>query len=194
MRPSNRERIIAGALEIIAREGIDALAFEVLAEEVGLTRGGIVYHFRTRDDLMAGIASDLLMRWKNEALAALGRPVEEATRTERMIALTTSVLDGALLPGEFAFLISGRPEAVGLNRAWDDFLHEWTGDPLTLTPAQRVGLLAINGGGLNSPSGRTMAARWTPRRADSSSLSSLAGDSSSEGRGLHEMLGIVGEP
>ena len=145
MRPSNRERIIAGALEIIAREGIDALAFEVLAEEVGLTRGGIVYHFRTRDDLMAGIASDLLMRWKNEALAALGRPVEEATRTERMIALTTSVLDGALLPGEFAFLISGRPEAVGLNRAWDDFLHEWTGDPLTLTHAQRVGLLAING-------------------------------------------------
>ena len=62
-----------------------------------------------------------------------------------MIALTTSVLDGALLPSEFAFLISGRPEAVGLNRAWDDFLHEWTGDPLTLTPAQRVGLLAING-------------------------------------------------
>lgn len=145
MRPSNRERIVAGALEIIAREGIDALNFEALAEEVGLTRGGIVYHFRTRDDLMAGIASDLLMRWKNEALAALGRPVEEATRTERMIALTTSVLDGALLPGEFAFLISGRPEAVGLNRAWDDFLHEWTGDPPTLTPAQRVGLLAING-------------------------------------------------
>ena len=116
MRPSNRERIVAGALEIIAREGIDALNFEALAEEVGLTRGGIVYHFRTRDDLMAGIASDLLMRWKNEALAALGRPVEEATRTERMIALTTSVLDGALLPGEFAFLISGRPEAVGQPR------------------------------------------------------------------------------
>ena len=44
MRPSNRERIVAGALEIIAREGIDALNFEALAEEVGLTRGGIVYH------------------------------------------------------------------------------------------------------------------------------------------------------
>ena len=73
MRPSNRERIVAGALEIIAREGIDALNFEALAEEVGLTRGGIVYHFRTRDDLMAGIASDLLMRWKNEALAAPGQ-------------------------------------------------------------------------------------------------------------------------
>ena len=38
MRPSNRERIVAGALEIIAREGIDALNFEALAEEVGLTR------------------------------------------------------------------------------------------------------------------------------------------------------------
>ena len=42
MRRSNRERIIAGALEIIGREGVDALTFEALAERVGLTRGGVV--------------------------------------------------------------------------------------------------------------------------------------------------------
>ena len=126
MRRSNRERIIAGALEIIGEEGVDALTFEALAERVGLTRGGVVYHFRTREALLAGIAQDLLARWKNAALAALA----------------ASVLDGALLPGELALLVSGRAEAADL---WDDFRAEWVGDPLALTPAQRVGLLAVDG-------------------------------------------------
>ena len=97
MRRSNRERIIAGALEIIGREGADALTFEALAQRVGLTRGGVVYHFRTRE---------------------------------------------ALLAGELALLVSGRAEAADL---WDDFRAEWVGDPLALTPAQRVGLLAVDG-------------------------------------------------
>ena len=72
MRRSSRDRIVAGALTVIERDGIDGLTFEALAEQVGLTRGGIVYHFRTREDLVAGIASDLLARWKAEALEALG--------------------------------------------------------------------------------------------------------------------------
>ena len=142
MRRSNRERIIAGALEIIGREGADALTFEALAQRVGLTRGGVVYHFRTREALLAGIAEDLLARWRDEALAALGRPFEEAPHSERLAALAASVLDGALLPGELALLASGRAEAADL---WDDFRAEWVGDPLALTPAQRVGLLAVDG-------------------------------------------------
>lgn len=145
MRRSNRERIIAGALEIIGREGVDALTFEALAERVGLTRGGVVYHFRTREALLAGIAEDLLARWRDEALAALDKPFEEAPHSERLAALAASVLDGALLPGELAFLMSGRPETAGLNRAWGSFQRQWVGDPLTLTPGQRVGLLAVDG-------------------------------------------------
>ena len=38
--------------------------------------------------------------------------------------------------------MSGRPEAAGL---WDAFRAEWVGDPRCLTPAQRVGLLAVDG-------------------------------------------------
>ena len=145
MRQSNRARIIAAALTIIGRKGVDGLTFDALAEQVGLTRSGIVYHFRTREALIAGIAADLLARWKAEALEALGKPFETATRAERVTALAVSVLEGALLPGELAFLISGRPEAAGLNHAWGSFQRQWIGDPLTLTPAQRVGLLAVDG-------------------------------------------------
>ena len=103
---------------------------------------GVVYHFRTRKALLAGIAEDLLARWRDEALAALDKLFEEAPHSERLAALAASVLDGALLPGELAFLVSGRPEATGL---WDAFRAEWVGDPRCLTPAQRVGLLAVDG-------------------------------------------------
>ncbi|MDU0349794.1 TetR/AcrR family transcriptional regulator [Actinomyces sp. MRS3W] len=166
MRSSKRERIVAGALEIIEREGIEALTFDSLAEHVGLTRGGIVYHFRTREALFEGIAQDLLTRWQSEALQALGQPWEQATRNQRISALAISVLDGSLLRGEFAFLISGRPEADALRRAWTDFQREWIGDAETLTLEQKVGLLAINGWWIELASGTDyIEAMDTPTRA-----------------------------
>ena len=47
MRTSKRDRIITGALELAHRDGFDTLTFDALAEHVGLTRGGVIYHFRT---------------------------------------------------------------------------------------------------------------------------------------------------
>ena len=117
MRQSNRARIIAAALTIIGRKGVDGLTFDALAEQVGLTRSGIVYHFRTREALIAGIAADLLARWKAEALEALGKPFETATRAERVTALAVSVHEGARRPGALAVRLTGRPAAAGLNRS-----------------------------------------------------------------------------
>lgn len=91
MRTSKRDRIITGALELAHRDGFDALTFDTLAEHVGLSRGGVIYHFRTKNELLEGIAAAFLERWRTEALAALGGPLEEASRTERIEALTRSV-------------------------------------------------------------------------------------------------------
>jgi len=59
MRTSKRDRIITGALELAHRDGFDALTFDALAEHVGLTRGGVIYHFRTKTDLLEGIAAPM---------------------------------------------------------------------------------------------------------------------------------------
>ena len=37
------------------------------------------------------------------------------------------------------------PSGRATPRAWGSFQRQWIGDPLTLTPAQRVGLLAVDG-------------------------------------------------
>ena len=57
MRTSKRDRIVAGALELAHRDGFDTLTFDALAEHVGLTRGGVIYHFRTKTDLLERIAA-----------------------------------------------------------------------------------------------------------------------------------------
>ena len=62
MRTSKRDRIITGALELAHRDGFDALTFDTLAEHVGLSRGGVIYHFRTKNELLEGIAAAFLER------------------------------------------------------------------------------------------------------------------------------------
>ena len=145
MRTSKRDRIITGALELAHRDGFDALTFDTLAEHVGLSRGGVIYHFRTKNELLEGIANAFFERWRAEALEALGKPIAQASRAERIEALTRSVLDGEILPGEVSFVLSATPEAEMLKDAWNALRREWVGEISELTSMQRVALLAVDG-------------------------------------------------
>jgi len=145
MRTSKRDSIVAGALELAHRDGFDTLTFDVLAEHVGLTRGGIIYHFRTKTELLEGIANAFFERWRAEALEALGKPIAQASRAERIEALTRSVVDGEILPGEVSFMLSATPEVEMLKDAWNALRREWVGEISELTSMQRVALLAVDG-------------------------------------------------
>ena len=149
MRTSKRDRIITGALELAHRDGFDALTFDTLAEHVGLSRGGVIYHFRTKNELLEGIANAFFERWRAEALEALGKPIAQASRAERIEALTRSVLDGEILPGEVSFMLSATPEAEMLKETWNTLRREWVGEIRELTAMQRVALLAVDGWWVN---------------------------------------------
>ena len=145
MRTSKRDRIVAGALELAHRDGFDTLTFDALAEHVGLTRGGIIYHFRTKAELLEGIANAFFERWQAEALEALGKPIAQASRAERIEALARSVVDGEILPGEVSFMLSATPEAEMLKETWNTLRREWVGEIRELSAMQRVALLAVDG-------------------------------------------------
>ncbi|HEX7111773.1 MAG TPA: helix-turn-helix domain-containing protein, partial [Mizugakiibacter sp.] len=40
-----------GALDLIAEQGVNALAVEALARRLGVTKGSFYWHFRTREAL-----------------------------------------------------------------------------------------------------------------------------------------------
>jgi len=48
-----RERIVSAAAKLFYREGIRAVSVDAVAEEAGVTKRTLYYHFKSKDDLIA---------------------------------------------------------------------------------------------------------------------------------------------
>jgi AcrR family transcriptional regulator len=67
-----RKRILDAAMELFAEHGYHACSNADVAEAAGLTRGAMLYHFRTREDLVEA-AIDHIQERRTEAFAAAAR-------------------------------------------------------------------------------------------------------------------------
>jgi AcrR family transcriptional regulator len=54
----DRAAWIAGALDIVAQDGIDGLRVESLAKHLGVTKGSFYWHFKDRRDLIDAVLDD----------------------------------------------------------------------------------------------------------------------------------------
>lgn len=77
MRPSNRAKILDAALRVTEREGITAVTFDSVAAEAGFTRGGIMYHFPSREDLLCAINQHVVDQWTERLEGASSGPPAE---------------------------------------------------------------------------------------------------------------------
>ncbi|AXV17024.1 TetR family transcriptional regulator [Neorhizobium sp. SOG26] len=50
---STRERIVSAANKLFYRDGIRAVSVDAVAEEAGITKRSLYYHFKSKDDLIA---------------------------------------------------------------------------------------------------------------------------------------------
>lgn len=53
--PLSRERVLRAAIELVDREGIDALSMRRLAADVGVEAMSLYYHVKNKDDILSGI-------------------------------------------------------------------------------------------------------------------------------------------
>ena len=51
----NRQAILEAAVRIFARSGVSAATLDDIAAEAGVTRGALLWHFHTKDDLLMAI-------------------------------------------------------------------------------------------------------------------------------------------
>lgn len=63
MRESKRTVILDAAVNVIESDGITAVTFDSVAAAAGITRGGIIYHFPSREELIAAIHEHMACRW-----------------------------------------------------------------------------------------------------------------------------------
>jgi AcrR family transcriptional regulator len=54
---------ISAAIEVLVDHGVDAVRVDVLARQLGVTRGSFYWHFKDRDDLL----SNMLNTWRDAA-------------------------------------------------------------------------------------------------------------------------------
>ena len=66
------EAWIDAATEVLVDQGIDHVRVDVLATQLGVTRGSFYWHFRDREDLLRRV----LQAWRDRATVALTRRLE----------------------------------------------------------------------------------------------------------------------
>jgi AcrR family transcriptional regulator len=133
-----RTRLLDAAARVLLTTGAEQLTLAAVAAEAGVSKGGLFYHFPTKQALVAGMVDRLVGRF-DAALAAAGHAPGAATR---------AYLDGTVpaeggLPGAdatTAALLGGLlvdPDALGPLRAayarWQERLEHDGVDPAVAT-------------------------------------------------------------
>jgi AcrR family transcriptional regulator len=72
---ARRRQIIDGAIDVLARDGYGAASLAAIAEEIGVSKGVISYHFAGKDELLRAVVADVLA----EASGEMGPQVQAAS-------------------------------------------------------------------------------------------------------------------
>lgn len=57
---SKREHILTAAQTVVRQNGTDALTLDAVAKEAGVSKGGLLYHFPTKEALIQGMIQSLI--------------------------------------------------------------------------------------------------------------------------------------
>ncbi|WP_086778294.1 TetR/AcrR family transcriptional regulator [Streptomyces griseus] len=127
MRTSKRTQILDAATRVVQREGVKSVTFDSVAAEAGLTKGGLLYHFASRDDLIQAIHQHLADRWEADLVAAAGKPAAEATRDERLAAYTRVAIQSATR-AELLLMLEGSTNTAHAA-VWEAVTERWAPHP-----------------------------------------------------------------
>lgn len=147
-RGDTRKRLLAAAAGVVRRDGAQALTLDAVAAEAGVSKGGLLYHFKTKRDLLDA----MLEGWLEEFAAEI-----EAAQEGRGFAhgyVRASDISGWAATeraAEFGLLAAMVDEPSTLERvreryaAWQEQLAGAAADPVDATVAR----LAADGLWLN---------------------------------------------
>jgi AcrR family transcriptional regulator len=139
-------RILDAAEEVVLRDGVTRLTLEAAASEAGLSKGGVLYHFPTRDALVAGMVGKIIEEFDADIEQEMGAGDGPGRFTRAYIRATMAPsagrpdrqdrLGAALIAAAAAEPVLLEPLQVAADR-WqarleDDGLHPTTATVLRL--------------------------------------------------------------
>lgn len=81
-RTDTRQQIQAIALEMFAEHGYDGTSLRQIAERLGVTKAAVYYHFKSKEEILAGLVQDYLHQLDTLIAWASEQAPEPATRSE----------------------------------------------------------------------------------------------------------------
>lgn len=76
-------RIVGVAVDLFAEFGIDATSLQMIADALGITKGAVYYHFKTKHEIVLAVCADSFDAL--EAAVAEAETIESVTSRERAL-------------------------------------------------------------------------------------------------------------
>lgn len=80
MTPSTRDRILDAALSLFAEKGYEATSMREIAEQLGITKAALYYHFDGKDAIVLALLADIETQVADLVAWAREQPVDEHLR------------------------------------------------------------------------------------------------------------------
>jgi AcrR family transcriptional regulator len=120
--PNTRERILDVALDLFTEQGFDGTSLRQIAEQLGVTKAALYYHFESKDDILMA----LHLRLHEFGKEALLRMADEEPVTLELWGELLNQIVGQMLAQRKIFLMHERNQAAleKLHRQEHDADHE----------------------------------------------------------------------
>jgi len=83
-RSSSREKLLDAAADLISQGSVHELTLEGVAAAAGVTKGGLIYHFKTKDELVGAVVESYV-REARDLLAGLERHRSPRARLKGLV-------------------------------------------------------------------------------------------------------------
>lgn len=126
---SARSRITEAAIEVAARDGLEALTLETVARAANVSKGGLLYHFNTKEALVAGLVKECLDRWSELISERSSRdPVPVGAEARAYVDVAASLGQD---PSRELALLTATALDPATAALWRDAVEEWTAADVT---------------------------------------------------------------
>ncbi|RFU66610.1 TetR/AcrR family transcriptional regulator [Peribacillus glennii] len=120
-----RDHILLEACRLVSRDGVSNLTLEKVAKEAGVSKGGLLYHFPSKETLIKGMIDDMLKRSYQDIDYYLSKENDEPGKWLRAFIQTTFKEVGRkdlISPGLMSMLLAN----TELLDSWRKTYADWT--------------------------------------------------------------------
>lgn len=146
-RPSAREAMLDAAEAHLGEGG--TLTLDSAARAAGVTKPGLMYHFATKEQLLAAILDRIAMRYEHELLEQVaarhpgaGDDLAAAPAAPRHLAYLDWACTAALSAADLVIFADPHLR-VTLTERWQEQVETWLHVPVGVGPDRRARLLAV---------------------------------------------------